>query len=387
MAIKADAEINELLGSAKQGSLANQYEATQGTDQVVGNSHQLKSGFDVVMNILSYEISGLQLLYWIIFFVVSMVIVWLIWRKISQLKTHHDNELCQKAKDYMRKAGDVERRTMPFMLLAILLFLLFIEASGFSYVFSDLMINDASENMLQKTMIFGGFVVSIVLMFLTHFTGEEIHKMSVLKAIDDEMATVDTKKLLQEKEAFLKNRVSIENTYFDDAAKTLIIPQYNRLAQKYFNWKTFHTNRKWLVTIFTAILILSIGIGAMFVRFYVFDKNVDHYQEPQMLSMKDYDVSTEFLKDKDKGTIKKSATIDKPALPSYFTEQNKLRDKYRRSSQVEAEKKASYVTYIVMMMLFFGIQVVGIISGVRYSFVGEASKKAYKIIKSYKEKA
>jgi hypothetical protein len=39
-----------------------------------------------------------------------------------------------------------------------------------------------------------------------------------------------------------------------------------------------------------------------------------------------------------------------------------------------------------MMMLFFGIQAVGLISGTRHSFVGLESKKAYKIVKAYREK-
>lgn len=385
MAINAPMEINNLLGSSqpKATSFADQYKATQHIVETNPNTNLVhKSFIDTASNILSYNMLGVQLGYWILLFVIGVVVIWFAWRKITKMQTHHDTQLLGKAKNYIDKAGDLERRTMPFSLMVILLFLLFIEASGFSYVFSDLMLNDASANMLQKAMIFGGFVVSIVLIFLTHFTGEEIHKMAVYKAIDDEVAITNKEKLLEEKEKFPWNKIRLETTEFDDDAKIVSIPQCNRLPQKAFNWTKFKTNRRYLITIFTTILILTIGIGAMFVRFYVFDKNVDHYQESQITTSKNYDVVTDFLKNRDTGKVKN--TVNKNVVPSYFTQQNKLRDKYRRSSQIEAEKKASYVTYVVMMMLFFGIQVIGIISGIKYCFVGKESKKAYKIVKAYK---
>ncbi|MBE0492651.1 MAG: hypothetical protein IBX44_10455 [Sulfurospirillum sp.] len=338
---------------------------------------------DTITYVLNYEFIGIAISYWISFFILTLIVSWFMWKKITKLKSHNNKKLNEDSKSYLLKAGDVNRRTMPFFLLVILLGLLFVEASGFSYVFSEFMINDASESMLQKTMIFGGFVLSIVLMFLTHFSGEEIHKMSVLKAIDDEMASTNKEIIIQEKEKYPRNKVNLELNSFDDTAKTVIIPQYNRIAQKYFDWRNFKTNRRFFLTIFTTIFILSIGIGAMFVRFYVFDKNIDYYQESQIIDSNTFDVETHFLKEKSRGVIEKSE--NNPDTPSYFNTQAELRDKYRRSSQVEAEKRASYVTYAVMMMLFFGIQVVGLISGIRYSFMGEESKKAYKLIKAYKE--
>jgi len=149
------------------------------------------------------------------------------------------------------------------------------------------------------------------------------------------------------------------------------------MHQKYFDWKNYTTIKKYYISIFTFAFILSVGIGAMFVRFYVFDKNIEYTQKPIIQEKSAFNVETEFFKESKKGDVE---------VPSYFTKQSDLRDKYQRSSKVEAEKKASYVTYVVMMMLFFGIQVVGLVVGNRYRFVGKESKEAYKIIHSYKEK-
>lgn len=339
--------------------------------------------YNALIHVLNIEISGLKIGVWLLLLVMSIIISSMVWRIINKVKEHNDSKLFEKAKDYMHKAGDLNRRTLPFSMFIILLFLLFIEASGFSYVFGELMIGDASESMLHYAMVFGGFVVSIVLMFLTHFSGEEMHKNSVLKSIDNEMASLAKESVFEDKNNYPRNKTSLELTNNDDGAKTVVIPQFNRLHQKHFDWKNFKTLRTYYTTIFTFIFILSIGIGAMFVRFYVFEKNVDHYQTSIVNKTSSFDIKTELYEEKSKGNTEvKNST---PHIPSYYTQQSELRDKYQRSSKVEAEKKASYITYMVMMMLFFGIQMVGLIVGSRYSFIGEESKKAYKLITSYKE--
>lgn len=344
----------------------------------------ITDAYNAVQNILNMEISGLKIGVWLILLVVSIIISWIAWRIINKAKEHNNKEEFEKAKHYMHSAGDLERRTLPYALFIILLSLLFVEASGFSYVFSELMIDDASESMLHYAMIFGGFVVSIILMFLTHFSGEELHKMSILKSIENEMESLDETFVREDKDNFSKKNVSLELTYNDNEAKTVVVPQFNRINQKYFDWKKLKTVRTYYISLFTFIFILSVGIGAMFVRFYVFEKNVDHYQTSIVNESSSFDIKTELFREESKGDSK--SVKQTPEIPSYYTEQNKLRDKYQRSSKVEAEKKASYVTYIVMMIVFFGIQAVGLIIGSRYSFVGEQSKKAYKIISSYKER-
>ncbi|MDX9744509.1 MAG: hypothetical protein RBT59_11860, partial [Arcobacteraceae bacterium] len=348
-------------------------------------SSLLNDTYSAILHVVNTEISGLKIGVWIILLLVSVAIAWIIYKIINKKNEHHDKEMYEKAKNYLHKAGDLNRRLLPFALLATLLFLLFIEASGFSYVFSSLMIDKASAQILHNAMIFGGFVISIILMFLTHFTGEELHKMSVLKAINNEMSSIPSEILLKDKNDFPRNKISLENSLDDDKAKTVVIPQYNRMEQKFFDWKKVKTSRGYYKTSITFLLIATIGIGAMFVRFYVFDKNNEGSQKSIMQDTKSFDVETALFKEVGENNKKLNETNAENSLPSYFKEQSELRDKYKRSSTVEAQKKASYVTYIVMMMVFFGIQAVGIIIGSKYNFVGVESKKAYKIIESYKK--
>lgn len=385
MAINKEEEMNAIFDTFKEESK----ESIKNTESKVNTLTSDDSGsvltdlYNAVVNTMGIEISGLKVGAWLILLLISVIASWFVWRVINKVKEHNDKTLFEKAKNYIHKAGDLERRTLPFSLFTILIFLLFIEASGFSYVFSQLMIDDASESMLHYTMIFGGFVVSIVLMFLTHYSGEELHRNSVLKSIDNEMASIDNEIIFQDKNTYPKNKISLENTYSDDGAATVVIPQFNRMHQKFFDWKNLQTIRKYYISWLTFLLILSIGIGAMFVRFYVFEQNIDHYQNSIVKETSSFDIKTELYKEQSKG----EANINNANtnMPSFFTEQSKLRDKYQRSSKIEAEKKASYITYAVMMMLFFGIQAVGLIVGSRYSFIGNESLKAYKILKSYKE--
>ncbi|MGE3613087.1 MAG: hypothetical protein AB7G20_06430 [Sulfurimonas sp.] len=385
MAINKEEEMNAIFDTFKEESKESIKNTELKLNTLTSNDSNsvLTDLYNVVVHTMGIEISGLKIGAWLILLLVSITISWFAWRIINKIKEHNDKTLFEKAQNYINKAGDLERKTLPFRLLAILMFLLFIEASGFSYVFSQLMVNDASESMLHYAMIFGGFVVSIVLMFLTHYSGEELHRNSVLKSIDNEMASIDNEIIFQDKNIYPRNKISLENTYSDDGAATVVIPQFNRMHQKFFDWKKLQTVRKYYISGLTFLLILSIGIGAMFVRFYVFEQNIDHYQNSIVKETSSFDIKTELYEEQSKGEAKiNSANTN---VPSFFTEQSKLRDKYQRSSKIEAEKKASYITYAVMMMLFFGIQAVGLIVGSRYSFIGNESLKAYKILKSYKE--
>ena len=383
MAIDREAEFKKVFGALEESS------SDSFTKSLVSNSMDNSnfSFFDELINtmisILSYEVAGLKISIWLFFMFIVMIATTYLWSRSNKKKLHSDSKRLDKANNYLQKVGDIGRRPLPLIMLLVLITLLFVEASGFSYVFSEFLINDASERMLQRAMILGGFVVSIVLMFLTHFSGEEIHRNSVLKALDDEMQSIDKDKILQDRDDFQRNKATLENTNFDNEATTIIIPQYNRMNQKYFNWNKNKTNRYNFVTIFTTIFILTIGIGAMFVRFSVFDMGISSSQESTSFDGRDFNVKTDFLGKS--GGKANSVEQKSDAIPSYFKEQVELRDKYRKSSEVEAEKNASYITYGIMMILFFGIQVVGLISGVKYSFIGIESKKAYIAIKSYKK--
>jgi len=347
------------------------------------NSSMLEDTYDALINFLNIEISGLKIGIWVVFIFLTIIISGILWKVIHKVKEHSNKEKFELAENYMSKAGDSGRRILPFSLFLILIFLLFIEASGFSYIFSELMINDASESILHYSMIFGGLVVSTILMFLTHFSGEEIHRNGVLKFIENEIASVNKEIIFKDKNNFKKSQIKLNNSFHDNNANTDVIPQYNRMHQKYFNWDKMKTNRKFYISIFTVIFVLTIGIGAMFVRFYIFDQNIDYYQKSIDGDNSSFNIKTELYEQESKGNTKLK---NNNYIPSYYTEQSELRDKYQRSSKIESNKKASYVTYIVMMMLFFGIQMIGIIVGIKYSFIGIESKKAYRDIVSYKEK-
>ena len=383
MAIDREAEFKKVFGALEESSSDSFTESSVSNSMDNSNFSFFDELINTTISILSYEVAGLKISIWLFFMLIVMIATTYLWTRVNKKKLHSDSNRLDKANNYLQKVGDIGRRPLPLIMLLVLITLLFVEASGFSYVFSEFLINDASERMLQRAMILGGFVVSIVLMFLTHFSGEEIHRNSVLKALDDEMQSIDKDKILQDRDDFQRNKATLENTSFDNEATTIIIPQYNRMNQKYFNWNKNKTNRYNFITIFTTIFVLTIGIGAMFVRFSVFDMGISSSQESTSFDGRDFNVKTDFLGKS--GGKANNVEQKSDAIPSYFKEQVELRDKYRKSSEVEAEKNASYITYGIMMILFFGIQVVGLISGVKYSFIGIESQKAYITIKSYKK--
>lgn len=369
---------NDLGSQTSQASDSGFLQDSQETVQPSASGDYVSDLTNTILSLLNYELSGVKMSVWLTFLVIGIVVSYFIWRQITKAKTHHDLQKHDIAKNYLQKAGDFGRKPMPFFVILLLLVLVFIEASGFSYVLGDLFITNASAKMLDYAALFGGILISVILMFMAHFSGEELYKNNVLKAIEHEVAATEESDFQSDYKSFKRNEISMEKTTLDDNSKTSVVPQLLRIHQKYFNPKTKQTVRKKPITLALLVFVLVLGIGAMLVRFYVFDRDVSAHQKPSAALELSSNAKTTFRMEEGK------AQVD-DALPSFYQEQAQLRDKYKRSSEIEAQKRASYITYFIMTFIFFAIQIIGVAFSYRYGFIGLESKAAYKQYISYKE--
>ena len=256
-----------------------------------------------------------------------------------------DRDFFETCESYLAKVNEKGRKDFPTLMWIVIFLLVVAEAMGFAYVLAGYTIPGASESLQQKGAIAIAFVISIILVGFTHFTGAEIHKNSLIKEARDQWESDKNK----DKGNFVRSREIILSKNNEDDKEPNWKQTLNRL-------NTYVVKR--YITIITAILIVLIAVGATYVRGQVLEKQLN--QEISNISTNVYESAPAEL-----GQIQ--ANADKKAL----------------IEQQEADKKGGWATFIILAVLFVFIQILGILFGYFWGFAGTQSAKAYKFTKGY----
>lgn len=308
---------------------------------------------------LDIYIADVPLYQWIILTTVILMITSTMHVIKNRIKQHSDKELHGNAKDYLKKAEEYDREPLPLLMVLVLVTLVFVEAAGFAYIFSEYILPDASGSEYRMASIFGAVVISMILVPLTHITGEHIYynkKASKAKSYME---------LDGENYSFSKvdNDIEIENTKKDDnKAKSIkLISRIN------FEWKDQEITKKYLAQAFTWILVIIIATTAYIVREQTYEQIAIEERIQAKVESKENVAQNNDINDYLKQSLAESEDI-------YHT------------GKIIAKERSNDTTYFLLSFLFLAIQVLGIYSGLKWGFVGKFSKEAYADMKSYKKK-
>ena len=215
------------------------------------------------------------------------------------------------------------------------------EALGFGYVLAGFTLPGASENLQQQGAMSIALIISIILVGFTHWTGFEIYKNSVIKKIRVMYSNnKDPEYRLQR-----NTKVTLEDNDLDDDA-----PAYTQMANR------IHTNAtytpSWMISIVTAAFVILIAIGATYVRGQVLEKQL--------------------IED-----VENATTSLYMAYPSDMVDSQKDADKKVVEQKIDSERKGGWATFVVLAVLFVFIQLLGILFGYKWGFVGKESIHAY----------
>lgn len=266
-------------------------------------------------------------------------------------KYNKDAKLYENSKSYLSKADELGRKPFPIYMWFVVGTLVILEALGFGYVLAGWTIPGASESLQQQGALGIALIISIILVGFTHWSGHEIYHNSLIKKIRIWFINNrnDNKPNLERDSA-----VSLEHDYKDDGQ-----PNYLQLLNRVKANAT--VTPSWIITIITAILIISIAIGATYVRGQVLEKQLTA------------EVNN------------KQTNIFSP-LPTELTKnQQEADDKALKDSQ-DSDRKGGWATFIVLAVIFVFIQLLGIMFGYRFGFAGRESEDAYKNCFSFASK-
>ncbi|MFJ5295025.1 hypothetical protein ACIQAL_00615 [Pseudomonas sp. NPDC088368] len=257
-----------------------------------------------------------------------------------------------KCRDYLNKVHETGRREKGFLMWMLIIGLIFFEAVGFAYVLAPFMVQNISANVAGMLAWFTAFLLSVAAVFFTEMAGREMHHSSLITKIRTWYEQSRTPRDLE-----ADTKVDIDNTYRDDDE-----PNYLKVLNR-----TDHNARvtpKYTWTTVCLIYVLAIAVGAFVIRNYSLKSmEVDLVSNPDVFSQ----------------TQGASGKLpDSPfELPAESVQENQAADHASAQDKMEAIRAASLTTYIILSVIFLGIQGVGIVLSNRFSFAGKQSGQAW----------
>ncbi|MCF6206450.1 MAG: hypothetical protein L3J47_06115 [Sulfurovum sp.] len=302
-------------------------------------------------------------------------------------KVDVDDESYDEAKDYLHAAGELGRKPTPTFIWIMIFVLVIVEAFGFAYVLAGFTIPGASEATQQKGAIGVAAMLAILLVWLTHLTGQELHKNTLIKKIrrwykNDNAGGHNWRDLKPDEKL-----ITIDNT-FDDKDSPNYIRMLNRLD---VNDRVQATYTK---TILTIAFIIAVAVGATYIRHQVLVQEIASSHESAMNIFND-DASPfgdTAGDDADMGALFGDAGADdaKDDLSSLFggeeSASQPASSKNSTSIEDETNQKGGDATFMILGLLFVFIQILGIFFGMHYDFAGRESKEAYELLRGFSTK-
>jgi len=303
-------------------------------------------------------------------------------------KVDLNDESYDEAKDYLHAVGELGRKPTPTFIWIMIFVLVIVEAFGFAYVLAGFTIPGASEATQQKGAIGVAIMLAILLVWLTHMTGQELHKNTLIKKIrrwykNDNAGGHNWRDLKPDEQL-----ITIDNT-FDDQKSPNYIRMLNRLE---VNDKVATGYTK---TILTLIFIAAVAIGATYIRGQVLEQEIASAHESAVNIFNDDATpfgESDAGSDEDIGALfgddtAKGAEDD---LASLFGEEKREADAKPSAKGESVEeitnRHGGWATFMILGLMFVFIQILGIFFGMNWDFAGRESREAYDALRGFSTK-
>lgn len=279
------------------------------------------------------------------------------YKKFIRIQDEHDfNEKIE----YLTKSGDNGRTPTPGWIWVLTVAMVFVEAMGFSYVLAGYTLPGASENM-QQTGAYGiAFLISIILVALTHFAGHELHLSTQIKNARRKWVEGGRKG------PFDTVTMPLAKSQSTDDGQ----PAYTQLANR------VGTHESYKLAGLTVVFVVIVAIFATYVRGQVLEKTL---HEEVVGKSAEMNISLSSNADGMNMAVKVAGN---PALPDADIAQNQATKDKAVMDEVNIDRHGGWGTFIVLAFVFVFLQILGVIFGFRWGFAGQNGLAAYRSIGS-----
>lgn len=269
---------------------------------------------------------------------------------------NHSADFYHQCVNYLNKVDERGRKPTGPLLWFCSAALVLLEAFIFALVLSPFIANNISANQAEFSAVVISVLIGVVLVPSTHLMGAELHKNTLLKKIrywyNDARHDGNAKGLSK------ATNVSLEKSTIDDDQ-----PNYIQMRNR-VNTNVEAKPQYWATTIALA-LIIFFAVGAYFVRAATIDAMDTQTVNGSPFSQMSETQNSPF--ELPEGAVADNANADSQA--SKEINQNRV--------------FASKLTFIILSVIFVGVQLIGILIGIYRSFAGIESKMAAKYVGNF----
>jgi len=246
--------------------------------------------------------------------------------------------------NYLRKAGDLGIRPFPPYLRGVIFAMILIEAAGLAYVLAGWTLPGASEFAQRIAALGIGFLIAVVLVFFTHWAGLEIDQVNRYRRDRNEWLADGGEGPLFGPDLSLNDAQSVDDRE----------PAYRQRATRGHGKKTY------VLTTITLLMVLAVGSGAAFVRGQVLEQEIASETANHTRTLQRFDFG---------------AGPEAAAPAALSAEQSALQD------EISIKRRGGWGTLVILMIIFFFLQLLSIFFGYRHSFNGRLSQEAYRALR------
>jgi len=271
--------------------------------------------------------------------------------------SNRDADFYKRCVNYLNKVDERGRKPTSVVLWLCSIALVILEAFIFALVLSPFIANNISANQAELSAIVVSVLIGVILVPATHLMGTQLHKNTLLSKI---RYWHKEARLQDNAQALVKNtEVSLENSRIDDDA-----PSYLQILNRVQHG--IGAKPQYVQTVVTLLLIITFAVGAYFIRAATINA-----AETEAVNGTPFSQTV---------SVNASSPFD---LPQQAVEDNQQADKKAASEVRENRVFASKLTFIILSVIFIGVQIIGILIGYSRSLVGIESRLAAKYIGNF----
>lgn len=254
---------------------------------------------------------------------------------------------------YLHKAGDNGRSFTPPAIWVLIVSFVLVEALGFSYVLAGYTVPGASESTQKYAALGIAFIVSALCVFFTHISGHELYRSLKVKRARKDWIEDGGKSKLRSRSMPLKTPQHLDDND----------PEYTQLSNR------VGVDASFIVSWATLAFVLLIAVGATYVRMQSANKLIENavrIEKSELSSQQNLGNGLD---------LTGASTV-----PEADAAVNLDADKKAVEEAAQYDLHGYWVTFIILAVLFFFLQLLGVLFGYRWGFAGQNSKDAFKSI-------
>ena len=270
-------------------------------------------------------------------------------------RVNKDAAFYDKCANYLNKVEERGRKPTGMVLWVASIFLVILEAFIFALVLSPFIATNISANQAEFSAIVISLLIGTILVPATHLMGAEIHKNGLISKA--RLWHMQAKRDNDAQKLQSDSRVDLDATYLDDGQ-----PKYLNIVNRVKH--NAMVTPTWWTTIIAICLISIFAVGAYLIR----SSTINEMETQQ--------VNASPFSQQSASPFGGAASNSPFELPEEAVTDGQQADE-RAASEVAGDRIFAYkLTFIILSVIFVGVQIIGVLIGVFRSFAGTQSKEA-----------